>query len=178
MTIAEAIDLYVAALRPPLAEVVRSTLHFFFDSLLAENVAILTAAQLRELRARLGRRGGPRQPLASGARDLHWRTARTFIAWCVEQRLLNTDPCASPKAQHLGELVRRLREDAGILRRDLAQQTGLSLATLQRFETSRLSLSRQDLLRLLLHPSMSTLPERAKEAGLSLGQGNNGVGKA
>ena len=178
MTIAEAIDLYAAELRPRLAEVVRRTLHRFFDSVLAENVAILTAAQINELRARLGRRGGPRKPLASGARDLHWRTARTFITWCVAHRVLNTDPCAPRRAQHLGDLVRRLREDAGLLRRELAEQTGLALETLQRFETARLSLSRQELLGLLLHPSMATLPDRAKESGLSLGLGNNGVGKA
>ena len=178
MTIAEAIELYVAELRPRLAEGVRRTLQRFFDSVLAENVAILTAAQISELRARLGRRGGPRKPLAGGARDLHWRTARTFITWCVKQRVLNTDPCAPRQAQHLGDLVRRLREDAGLLRRELAEQTGLTIATLQSFETNRVSLSREDLLRLLLHSSMATLPERAKESGLSLGLGNNGVGKA
>ena len=177
MTIAEAIELYVAELRPRLAEGVRRTLQRFFDTVLAENVAILTAAQISELRARLGRRGGPRKPLAGGARDLHWRTARTFLTWCVKRRVLNTDPCAPRKAR-LGDLVRRLREDAGILRRELAEQTGLTIATLQSFETNRVSLSREDLLRLLLHSSMATLPDRARESGLSLGLGNNGVGKS
>ena len=178
MTIAEAIERYVAVLRPSLAEGVRTTLLRFFDAVLLENVAILTAAQVKELRACLVRRGGLREPLTDRARDHHWRTGRRFLTWCVEQRLLSADPLAPRKPEHIGELVRRLREESGIFRRDLANQAGLPIATLRSFETGRLHLSREQLLHLLKHPAMASLPEKVKEAGLDLGLGNNGVGKA
>ena len=177
MTIEEAIERYVAVLRPSRARGVRTTLHRFFEAVLSENVAILTAAQVKELRARLVRRGGLCEPLTDRARDLHWRTGRRFLTWCVEQHLLTTDPLALRPAQHIGELVRRLRENAGIFRRALARQTGLARTTLLHFETGRVPLTRDLLLRLLRHPSMAALPDEAKKAGLDLGLGNNGAGE-
>ena len=102
---------------------------------------------------------------------------REFVRWCVAERFLNQDPLGPRPVEHLGELVRQLRQDAGILRRDLAKQTGLSLQTLGRFETGRMNLRRAQLLRLLRHPCMARLPDRAKAAGLLLGLGNNGLGQ-
>ena len=182
MTIEEAIVRYLNARRAQglrWVETLGRTLRVVFESVLTEHIAILTTDQVNELRARLGRRDGRQSaPLQGRARDLHWRMSRTFLAWCVHQGLLTKDPLAPRKAQHLGELVRRLREEAWISRRDLANQTGLIVTTLGRFETARLNLNREQLLRLLHHPSMARLPDKAKEAGLDLGLGNNGVGKA
>ena len=153
------------------------TLHTVFESVLAEHIAILTADQVAELRARLGRRGVlPDGPILGRRRDLYWGTIRRFLSWCIQQRLLAGDPLAR-KAKHLGELARQLREEAGLFRHALAAQVRLSVPTLRQFETARRSLSREQLLRLLQHPTMTHLPVMAREAGLDLGLGNNGVGK-
>ena len=166
-------------LRASTVETLGRTLRMVFESLLTEHIAILTADQVNELRARLGRRGvRPDEPLLGQARELHWGTARTFLSWCVEQKLLTIDPLAPRKPKHIGEVARRLREATGLFRRDFANQTGLHITTLRNFETGRLNLSREQLLRLLQHPCMARLPEQVQEAGLELGLGNNGTGKA
>ena len=184
MTIEQAIAHYLDArkaqgLRLSLVETLGRALRRVFESVLAEHIAILTADQVDELQARLGRRDGRRgEPLMGLNRELHWSASRSFLRWCVRQRLLTWDPLAPRKAKHLGELARRLREEAGLYRRDLAAQIGLTLPVLRNFETARGHLSREELLRLLQHPCMARLPQKAQEADLDLGLGNNGVGKA
>jgi len=184
MKIEEAIVRYLEArtaqgLRLSSVETIRRALRTVFEVVLTEHIAILTADQMNELRARLGR-AGVRQsgPILGRTRDLRWGASRTFLSWCVQQRLLTADPLAPRKAKHIGELARRLREGAGLFRRDLANQAGLPITTLRNFETGRLHLSREQLLLLLKHPAMARLPEKVKAAGLDLGLGNNGVGKA
>jgi hypothetical protein len=182
MTIDQAIAQYVSgwsasALRGPRAKTLGKALRIVFAPVLGEDLAILTAAQVAELRARLGRRGPNGGVLLGRVRELHWSATRTFIGWCVARRLLTRDPLGPRPVRHLGELAQRLREDAGLLRSDLAQQTGLPLPTLRQFENGRIPLSREQLLRLLAHPCMARLPDAAKAAGLGLGLGNNGVHK-
>ena len=183
MTIEEAINCYLSSrtaqgLRRSTLELRTASLRLACKTVLGEHLAILTNAQLAELRARLWRMAGAHpSPLVARTLERHWRTLREFVRWCVAERLLNKDPLAPRPVEHLGELVRQLRQDAGMLRRDLARAIGLSLQTLGRFETGRLGLTRAQLLRLLRHPCMARLPERAKAAGLLLGLGNNGVGK-
>jgi len=182
MTIQDAISEYVRAWsahesRRSRAEALDNVLRTVFASVLAEDLAILTAAQVDELRARLGRQAPGAVPLRGRVRELHWRAGRNFIRWCVVHRLLTGDPLGIQPARHLGELARRLRLDAGLARHDLAKQTGVPLPTLSHFETGRLLLSREQLLQLLGHPAMARLPDEAQAAGLGLGLGNNGVGK-
>ena len=182
MTIEQAIAQYVSAwsasaLRGSRAQTLGKVLHTVFAPVLGEDLAILTAAQVAELRARLGRRGPSGGALLGRVRELHWNATRTFIRWCVSQRLLTLDPLGPRPIRHLGELAQRLREDAGLFRRDLAQQTGLSLPTLRQFESGRIRLGREQLLQLLAHPCMARLPDAAQAAGLGLGLGNNGAGK-
>ena len=184
MKIEEAIAHYLEVrkshgLTPSQVDTLGRVLRTVFESVLAEHIAILTAGQVQELRARLGRRGvRAGKPILGRTRDMHWSACRTFLRWCVQHRLLTADPLAPRKAKHIGELARRLREEAGLFRRELANQTGLHITTLRNFETGRLHLSREQLLRLLRHPAMARLPAQVKEAGLDLGLGNNGVGKA
>lgn len=182
MTIGEAVARYLAdrqrtGFRPSMLDALRRMLHTVFAPVLSAHIAVLTPEQVRELRARLGRPGVQNKRLSMSARERLWRTSRAFLLWCVQQQLHTRDPLVPRPVLHLGELARRLRQEAGILRRDLAAQTDLLDTTLGHFETGRVLLSREQLLRLLQHPCMVLLPDKAKEAGVALGLGNNGVGK-
>ncbi len=85
-------------------------------------------------------------------------------------------PSPSGKPKHIGQLVQRLREAAGLTRRELATQAKLPCTTIRNIESGRRISSTETIYALLLHPAMATLPERAKAAGLSLGVGDNGAG--
>lgn len=181
--IEEAIACYLDArqregLRPSMLDALRRMLSTVFAPVLAEHIAILTQDQVTELCARMGRPGVIHgQPLQMSTQERLWRASRTFLVWCVQQWLLTKDPLAPRPVQHLGELARQLRQQARLLRRDLAIQTDLLVTTIGHFETGRVRLSREQLLRLLQHPCMASLTDKAKKAGVELGLGNNGVGK-
>ena len=86
-------------------------------------------------------------------------------------------PQAPAKPPYLGELIRRLREAAGLTRSQFEKETGVSALVLRRLELNRDLPTAGTIRRLLPHPSMADLPARAKAAGLSLGLGDNGAGK-
>lgn len=69
---------------------------------------------------------------------------------------------------HLGDIVRWLREAAGLTRRQLEAQTGISDSTIRNIEKNRHRLTAATLRKLLVHPAMAALPERARAAGLTL----------
>jgi DNA-binding XRE family transcriptional regulator len=74
---------------------------------------------------------------------------------------------------HFGQLVRWLRETAELTRLQLQAQTGISAPTIRNIEKNRHKLTAATLRKLLAHPAMATLLERAKVAGLSLGPRTN-----
>ena len=78
---------------------------------------------------------------------------------------------------HLGQIVRWLREGAGLTRSQLEAQTGISAPTIRNIEKNRHKLTATTLRKLLAHPAMAALPERARQAGLPLGLGRNRVGE-
>ena len=78
---------------------------------------------------------------------------------------------------HLGQIVRWLREAADLTRPQLEAQTGISTPTIRNIEKNRHRLTAATLRKLLAHPAMAALPEKAREAGLSLGLGDNGSGE-
>jgi len=80
-------------------------------------------------------------------------------------------PTAPAKPVHLGELVRCLREAAGLTRNQLAKALGCSPATVRNVEKWRHLPTERTVQELLQHPAMARLPELAKEAGLVLGRG-------
>lgn len=96
------------------------------------------------------------------------------------------DPTApKPRFSHLGALLRYLREDAGLLRRDLADAVGIATATVRNLETGRHIAKAWTWQRLLGHPALADLPRVATEAGLKLpvqnssgGDGEPGTGGA
>ena len=73
---------------------------------------------------------------------------------------------------HLGQIVRWLREEAGLTRSQMEAQTGISAPTIRNIEKNRHKLTAATMRKLLAHPAMAALPARAREAGLPLGRGN------
>lgn len=76
---------------------------------------------------------------------------------------------ASMKVKHVGEIVRSLREHAGLTRHELGAQTGLADSTIRNLETDRHRATQDTLRKLLRAGCMRPLPERAKQSGFSLG---------
>lgn len=82
------------------------------------------------------------------------------------------DPGApKPKFKSLGELVRFLREDSGLIRRQVAEAVGVSPETLRNLELGRHATGAWSLTKILSHPVLADLPALAKEAGLELPRG-------
>lgn len=69
--------------------------------------------------------------------------------------------------KHLGELARCLREAAGLTRKKLAADVGISDMSILNFEFSRRLPTADTLNRLLAHPSMSRLIELALVEGIA-----------
>ena len=74
---------------------------------------------------------------------------------------------------HIGQVVRWLREAAGLTRQQLEYETGIADTTIRNIEMARHRPTVASMRKLLRHPAMSSLPEMAKQAGLSLRPRNN-----
>ena len=70
--------------------------------------------------------------------------------------------------KHLGELARELRQAAGLARRQLAADTGLSDMTIINFEFARRLPTKDTLDRLLAHPALAQLVEMALNEGIAV----------
>ena len=73
--------------------------------------------------------------------------------------------------QHIGIVIKKLRQVAGLTRIQLSQQVKLSVATITSCEAGRHRPSAWMLRRLLRAHCMVDLPEKAAEAGLELNVG-------
>lgn len=72
------------------------------------------------------------------------------------------------RRRHLGELARQLREAAGLTRKQLAADVGVSDMTLINFEFSRRLPTPDTLNRILAHPAMTRLVELALVEGVAM----------
>jgi len=77
-------------------------------------------------------------------------------------------PATLKPPPHVGQIVRKLREAADLTRLQLGRQINLSTSTIRNVETGCHRANLATLRKLLQHSAMATLPEKAKEAGLSL----------
>lgn len=76
------------------------------------------------------------------------------------------DPKASAAPRHAGEVLRRLREDAGLTRLELGQATKVAPSTIRNIECGRVQANAWTWRKLLRHESLWQLPEAARLAGL------------
>jgi len=154
-------------------------------------------ALLTILRQRVSQTGG--KPLAESTQALYVSIVRAFFGWCLGKGWLRANPLelarpapttsarptlplvplVSPLApSHVGEIVRWLRERSRLTRRQIGKQTGILVASLRSLELGQHAPAAALIGQLLQAPSMSTLPERVRAAGLDRGLEDNGVGEA
>lgn len=69
------------------------------------------------------------------------------------------------EANDIGSLIRRLRQEGGLTRRALSEQTNLAETTIRELELGRLTPTRDVLARLLRSPVMAALLEQARAGG-------------
>lgn len=144
----------------------------------------LTPERMIELGSKLRQRPSLRtgEPLTEGTLKTYLTICRSFMKWrSLRQKLqdsASTEPLPSEptepqatdpadEARHAGELVRRLRENAGLLRSELGQQIGLSVSILRNLERG-MTAAPKIWRTLLAHPSMAELPEVAKQEGIHI----------
>lgn len=72
----------------------------------------------------------------------------------------------APPFKRIGDVVRHLRELAGITRQELQAQTGVNASTIRNIEMGRHVPTRATIRKLLQHPAMASLPRLARAAGL------------
>lgn len=76
-------------------------------------------------------------------------------------------PVATSTPPHLGMLVRRLREHAGLTLKDLSEAVMLAAVTLRAIEAGKPA-AQQTWRALLAHPAMRALPRLAQQQGFQI----------
>lgn len=144
----------------------------------------LTPARVNELGRQLRQRHSRHtdRPLKEGTLKSYLATCRAFFKWrSLRQALhgnariepLPSDPIAFRAAnldeppRHAGELVRQLRQNAGLLRSELGEQTGLSQSILHNLERG-MTAAPKIWQALLGHPAMQGIGALAKKEGILL----------
>ena len=74
---------------------------------------------------------------------------------------------ATSTPQHLGMLVRRLREHVGLTLKDLSEAVMIGAVTLRAIEAGKPA-ARQTWQALLTHPAMRELPRLAQQQGIQI----------
>ena len=77
-------------------------------------------------------------------------------------------PSEPAKVPTVGELVRDLRQGAGLTRRIFGEQTKLGELMIKSVETGRIKLTVEQRQRILRHPAMRDLAALASTAGLKM----------
>lgn len=77
-------------------------------------------------------------------------------------------PLPIEESKKLGAILRKLREDAGLTRKELQEATGVAASTIRNCEMCRHQITAWTLGKLLAHASMRELPALADAEGIKL----------
>lgn len=184
MKVREAVAKYLAHQRDVLrleesaVGTVRHALLVVLNSVLGDPLGTLTAERVAHLRGELAdQRGiGSDALLLDFTQRMYLATAVVFLRFCTEQgwaaadlaTALATRGPAGDRPLHAGELARRLREAAGLTRRQLATGVGIPHECIQSFEAGRYRPTPWMLRRLLRAPAMAGLLEWTEREGLTI----------
>lgn len=179
-TVREAVAQYVehltaAEVPADKLQVLGAALHALLDPAMDERVDTLTPFRLVVLGGELKGRTSPKtgRPLAASTFRRYILAAQEFYAWCSTRWPRAARQPGQPAAeqepgsgQHLGELVRLLRTDAGLTRVQLGETTRLGAIVVKRVELGQQRLTRRQLDLLLQAPAMAGLLAWAEREGV------------
>lgn len=178
MKVRQAIDHYIEQLPPTTTadrrQLVQVALGTLLGPALDEPVTALTNLRLvllaGDLKARTSSKTG--RPLAASTFRRYILIGQTFAAWASARWPRAAKQPGQPAAeqepaskQHLGELIRILRTDAGLTRQQLGDST-IGAIVLKRVETGRQRLNKKQLDKLLTAPCMDRLLDWAAREGM------------
>lgn len=169
-TVRHAVAQYVEHLTPGTPadklQVVGAALAALLQPAMEERVDTLTPMRLLVLGGELKSRVSPKtgRPLAASTFRRYVLAAQEFYAWAAQKWPRPAKQPGQPAAtqepgsgQHLGDLIRILRTDAGLTRQQLGEATKLGEVLIKRVETRRQRLTRRQLDRLTSVQAMAGL---------------------
>jgi hypothetical protein len=182
ITIRAAVEKYLKT--PESTKHRRIALLALLGPVLDEPIETLTDERVGELAKALHEKPSPRtgHPYAENTQRQHLDVMRKFRRWCAFRGLLKPAPAdptaggaptpAQPK-RHLGDLIRDLRDGAGLTRMQLGRGTKLDAHTIRNIEHGRYRPTRAQLDKLLRAPAMDGLLEMAEREGIKVEFGDS-----
>lgn len=189
-TVREAVAAYVEHLTPGTTadklQVLGAALHALLEPAMEEPVTAITPLRLVLLGGELKAKTSPKtsRPLAVSTFRRYVLAAQEFYAWASARwpRQVERGPSAPAATQepgskqHLGELIRLLRTDAGLTRVQLGETTRLGAIVVKRVELGQQRLTRRQLDLLLNAPAMAGLLDWAEREGVPVELAGEDVG--
>lgn len=183
-TIRKAVAQYIEHLTaggssPDRVLLVAVALHALFEPAMEECVHRLTPLRLVLLGGLLKQRVSPKtgRQLAASTFRRYMLLGQPFAEWCTTRWLPAADGPAEQQGtgstgkrsgQHLGDLIRILRTDAGLARSQLGDGTRIGALALKRIELGRQRPTRSQLDRLLAVPAMAGLLAWAQKESIPI----------
>lgn len=171
------LDQLAPTLNPEQLQVAGAALAALLQPALDERVDTLTPMRLLVLAGELKMRVSPKtgRPLAESTFRRYILIGQTFAAWAAQKWPRPAKQPGQPAAtqepgsgQHLGDLVRILRTDAGLTRQQLGEDTSLGAIVVKRVELGQQRLTRRQLDMLLKAPCMTALLDWAAREGIAI----------
>lgn len=190
MKVRQAIEQYVEQLPPATTADRRQLVQVALGTLLGpamdEPVTAITPLRLVLLGGELKSRVSPKtgRPLAVSTFRRYVLVGQEFWSWASARWPRPAKQPGQPAAtqepgsgQHLGDLIRILRTDAGLTRQQLGEGTRVGAIALKRIETRRARPTQRQLDMLLKAPAMAGLLDWAKREGIAidLAPGEDGI---
>lgn len=166
-------------------QLVLVALQTLLEPALEEPVTALTNLRLVLLSGELKVKTSPKtgRPLAASTFRKYVLVGQTFAAWAAQKWPRPARRPGAPAAtqdtgsgQHLGELIRLLRTDAGLTRVQLGETTRLGAIVVKRVELGQQRLTRRQLDLLLQAPAMAGLLAWAEREGVPVELATGDVG--
>jgi len=120
----------------------------------------------REHMSRIGKAGGKNRAARAKLTAEEYRLLQQLLLTLKGVRAVAVRRQRAAEANDIGSLIRRLRQEGGLTRRALSEQTNLAETTIRELELGRLTPTRELLAGLLRSPVMAALLKQARAVGV------------